>query len=83
MLLLSITWDVTQLCPLLLQVSAVPSADEKKNTCIAVETLSSSVVFSALCSGCAFLNSMTFTDSYKNELCKVEKPEKYTLRVSF
>lgn len=44
----------------------------KRNTCIAVATLSSSVVFSALCSGCAFLNSVTFIDSYRNELCEME-----------
>lgn len=83
MLLLSITWDVTQLCPLLLQMSALPSAAEKKNTCIAVATLSSSVVFSALCSACAFLNSVTFIDSYRNELCEMEKLEKYTARAPF
>lgn len=56
---------------------------KKKITHIAVETLSSSVVFSALCSGCAFLNSMTFIDSYKNELCNMDKPEEYTVRASF
>lgn len=58
-------------------MSALPSAAEKKKkkatkTCIAVETLSSSVVFSALWSGWAFLNSVTFIDSYKNELRKME-----------
>lgn len=30
------------------------------------------MVFSALSSGYTFLNSMTFIDSYKDELCKME-----------